>query len=119
MKARLLGPLVLVLILIATLGAVGTAAQGSGSEGVPNQGASDQPAHNVELAGQIGGSTYAVAVQGIHAYIGVGLHRRGTTAMYRERLRPGQSSCVGSDGRPAWCCEGRRGGGKLGLRRSF
>jgi hypothetical protein len=29
---------------------------------------------NVELIGQIGGSTYAVAVQGNYAYIGVGPH---------------------------------------------
>ncbi|TEU11421.1 MAG: hypothetical protein E3J25_08095 [Anaerolineales bacterium] len=40
--------------------------------GPANTNAAHQPAWNVELVGQIGGPTYAVAVQGNYAYIGVG-----------------------------------------------
>ena len=44
--------------------------RGAGSEGLGVRAA--QQGHNVELVGQIGGFTWAVAVQGNYAYIGVG-----------------------------------------------
>ncbi len=37
-----------------------------------NASTAQQPAENVELLGQIGGPTYAVAVQGNYAYVGIG-----------------------------------------------
>ncbi len=67
---------IVVLILTRTVGAQtprlhnawSTDERGPAGRSAPQQ----QQAENVEFIGQIGGVTYAVAVQGTYAYIGVG-----------------------------------------------
>ena len=78
MKARIFTLFVLIVSVALVSSALGAAAQGptptllshqwEGGEGVAVQ----QQSQNVQLVGQIGGETYAVAVQGNYAYIGVG-----------------------------------------------
>jgi hypothetical protein len=98
MKARIFSLFVLLVTLALTLILTwAVAAQGPQPDGLPLQlplawdRDSEQPfrpsgpwpaaagpgltpaeAQNVELVGQIGGATYAVAVQGVYAYVGVG-----------------------------------------------
>ena len=78
MKARNMIHFVLIASLVLITGAFAVAAQDmdpalltSQPEGQPD-GATQQQAQNVQLVSQIGGPTFAVAVQSHYAYIGVG-----------------------------------------------
>ena len=75
MKARMLTMFVLVVTLLLPASGAPVLAQGPQPFSSPTfegVGTSAQQAQNVELVGQIGGVTYAVAISGTLAYIGVG-----------------------------------------------
>ena len=70
MSKRFFSLFVLVMSLILIVGASGALASGPGSQSTPAT--LQQQSRNMQLVGQIGGETRAVAVQGTYAYIGVG-----------------------------------------------
>jgi len=83
MSKRFLPAIVAVMVGLALVLALAPSAaqpieQGAGHDSTPlasgeSTGIGAQYAWNVELVGQTGGATYAVAVQGNYAYVGAGL----------------------------------------------
>ncbi len=72
MKAQRFCLFVLALNLALMSGASGALAQGAQPGGTGNPAVAQQQAQIVELVGQIGGTTAAIAVQGSYACISVG-----------------------------------------------